>query len=241
MNEKLRKAIRNNNDLYEAVFKEQNLNFRRNDSICYTLEKTPPLYSNLVTISPDWKPDEIFRTIDKNFEKEGWEEWSIKDSFAWLDLSVENFKKLFDAQWFYLKAGDFAPVETSAKLNYKIADNEKVLAEWRIAWDADESLGREIFHPKMLDNPKVFFVAACKGEKIVSGCLVNKTEDVLGVSNFFAPADDIEYWSQTIQFIYDSINFADIVGYERKSLLTKLLPLGFEAVGALSVWLRKKI
>ena len=92
----------------------------------------------------------------------------------------------------------------------------------------------------MLDDPKVFFVAGFKKDEIVSGCLVNKTADVLGISNFFAPSETIDYWSEMINFIFNSIDFADIVGYERSNLVRKLQSFGFEIVGDLTVWLKKR-
>lgn len=239
MNEKLVKAIINNNDLYEAVFKAQNLNWRRNDSICYCLEKTPPFYSNLVTVSDDWRPDEIFRRIDAKFAAENWDEWGIKDSFAVLDLTEFGFKKLFDAEWIYLKAENFKPLEIAGELKYKVIENDRELSNWKIIWDADEKIGNEIFYPQMLENPDVFFVAGFEEEKQVSGCLVNKTADVLGVSNFFAPSEKPHYWSETVAYIFDKMGAADIVGYERSEIVEELKKIGFEAEGDLTVWLKE--
>lgn len=239
MNDKLAKAIRNNNDLYEAVFSPQELQSHRNNSSWYCPEKTPPLYSNLVTVCENWKPDDIFRAIDANFKKENWDEWSIKDSFGCLDLREYGFEKLFDAKWIYLEAERFTPIKMDGKLIYKIVESADVLANWRIAWDSDEKLGKQIFDAELLDNPKVFFIAGYDNEKIVSGCFVNKTADVSGISNFFAPDENINYWSEMIEFIFDSIKVTDIVGYERKNLTEKLQTLGFKTIGDLTVWLKK--
>jgi len=131
MNEKLRKAILNNNDLYEAVFKPHKINFDGNDKIRYSLEKIPPLYSNLVTISQKWKPDEIFKAIDENFKNENWKEWSIKDSFGILDPTKNDFKKLFDANWIYLESANFKPVRNSLKIRFEIIESQKTLQNWR--------------------------------------------------------------------------------------------------------------
>ena len=240
MNEKLKIAILNNNDLYEAVFSAQNMSFLRGRSICYCLEKTPPLYSNLVTVSEKWQPDETLSLIVDNFKRENWEQWSVKDSFAVLDLETFGFRRLFDANWFYLAAARFTPVSNRLGMSYKIVENEKVLTEWRRVWDSDERLGRKIFQPAMLDDPNVRFVAGEDGEKIVSGCLINKTAGILGISNFFAPAQNIEYWSDIIAFVHESIEFTDIVGYQRTDCLQKIQPLGFETTGDLTVWLRDR-
>ena len=239
MNEKLRTAILNNNDLYRAVFKPLNIKSCRNDSIWYCLEEAPPFYSNLVTVSEHWKPDEIFQTIDKNFKDENRNEWSIKDSFAALDLSIYGFNKLFDANWIYLEAANFTPLKTAANLHFKVVKNEKDLSDWRIAWDSNEDLGKQIFHPDLLNDSKIHFVAGYKNENIECGCLLNETENILGISNFFAPEKTIEVWSETIEFVFDSIKAADIVGYERNPLTAKLKTFGFEAIGDLVVWLHK--
>ncbi|HEY0460167.1 MAG TPA: hypothetical protein VGC97_13600 [Pyrinomonadaceae bacterium] len=238
MNEKLKKAILNNNDLYEAVFSAQNINFRHTELIWYCTEKTPPFYSNLVTISRDWRTDEIFDSIEENFKRGNWEKWSIKDSFAALDLTTRGFRKLFDAQWLYLEAAEFTPADNSLEIEYEIVVSERILADWRKAWDGDEQLGKRIFRSAMLENPKIYFLAGYQNEKIVTGCLVNKTGEAFGISNFFAPDSGVEYWSEMIKFIHAFVNFADLVGYERKGLVKKLQPLGFEAVGDLTVWLR---
>ena len=241
MNEKLRKAILNNNDLYEAVFKPHKINFDGNDKIRYSLEKVPPLYSNLVTISQDWKPDEIFKTINENFKNENWKEWSIKDSFGVLDLTKYDFEKLFDASWIYLESINFKPIQNSLKIRFEIIENEKTLQDWRKVWDENKELGKQIFQSEMLNDSSVFFLAGYRDEKIITGCLINKTENVLGISNFFSPEPKIEYWSEIIRFIYESVKIADIVGYEREDFVEKLQPLGFEAIGDLTVWLRKTV
>jgi hypothetical protein len=74
----------------------------------------------------------------------------------------------------------------------------------------------------------------------VSGCFVNRTNNVLGISNFFAPDKNVKYWSETIDFIFSSIGRMNIVGYERKKFTDKLRVLGVESVGDLTVWMKKR-
>ena len=240
MKNKRKKAIRNNNDLYEEIFRSQNIESNRVDSIWYCLCKTPPLYSNLVTVSEEWKPDDVFKAIDQKYEDEKWNEWSIKDSFGVLDLTEFGFGKLFDAQWIYLESAKFTPESKTKNLKYEIVKSEKALTKWRIGWDADEKLGEQIFSSKLLDNPGVYFVAGYDGKQIVSGCFVNRTGDCLGISNFFSLTKDSAYWSEMVSFIFDSIERLDIVGYERKEIVDKLRTLGFEPVGNLTVWLKER-
>ncbi len=238
--DKIQQAIYNNNGLYEAIFANHQIKFKQTDLIRYSLEQTPPLYSNLVTISKDWKPDDIFGNIDIRYENEKWDEWSVKDSFGVLDLSEYGFTKLFDAQWIYIEAKKFKPYGTNGNLHYEIVTTENVLSAWRIAWDSDEQLGKEIFNPKLLNDSKVYFVAGYDGKQIVSGCFVNRTDNVLGISNFFAPDKNIKYWSEIISFIFGSIEQMNIVGYERNELADTLQTLGFVVVGDLTVWLKNR-
>lgn len=240
MKNKRRKAIRNNNDLYEEIFRSQNIESNRADSIWYCLCKTPPLYSNLVTVSEEWKPDDVFKAIDQKYEDEKWNEWSIKDSFGVLDLTEFGFGKLFDAQWIYLEAAKFTPENKIKNLKYEIVGSEEALTKWRINWDTDEKLGEQIFSSKLLDNPGVYFVAGYDGKQIVSGGFVNRTGDCLGISNFFSLTKDLGHWSEMISFIFGSIERLDIVGYERKEIVDKLRTLGFEPVGNLTVWLKER-
>ncbi len=240
MKDKLQKAIRNNNRLYEAIFSSHGIKSHFTDALWYCTAETPPLYSNLVTLSADWKPEDIFRSIDLKYEQERWSKWSIKDSFGVLDLSRYGLTKLFDARWLYLEPDNFKPTAEGPKLRYEILKTEAALSLWRRAWDAEEQLGKEIFDAKLLADESVYFVAGYSGDKILCGCFINRTDDVLGVSNFFSPVEDIGYWSEMIAFIYGSIERSDIVGYERIGLADKLRASGFESIGNLAVWLKKR-
>lgn len=240
MNVKKQKAIRNNNGLYEEIFGSRNIKSIRTDLIWYCLENTPPLYSNLVTISEKWQPDEIFSEIDRKFKIEKWDEWSIKDSFGLLDLNKYGFAKLFNAEWIYLEAEKFTPKSESRNLRYEIVRSEDALAQWRCAWDSDEKTGIQIFSAELLHNPRVFFVAGYDYQQIISGCFVNRTGNVLGISNFFSPEKDSVYWSEIISFIFDTKGRLDIACYERTDLVKDLQSLGFESVGDLIVWLKRK-
>ena len=239
MNDKLQTAINNNHGLYQAIFNHHGVHLHIQEDIAYTEKKVPPLYSNLVTRSKGWRPDHHFTTIDGNYESENWSEWSVKDSFQALNLSRYGFEKLLDAQWIYLGRNNFTPVEPS-RLQYGLIKTMEDLSSWRLAWNLDVALGKGIFNEKLLDDPKIHFVAGYDEESIVSGCLVNETDDVLGISNFFSPDKAILYWSDVITFLGALFRHKDIVGYERDSLVNELVPLGFEGIGNLRVWLKKR-
>jgi hypothetical protein len=231
----LQKCINNNTSLYEAVFRPLGIGHIQTDSIWYTLKQTPPLHSNLITLSPMWRPDRLFHDINFGFISTGWDRWSIKDSFGVLDLTGHRFFKLFDAKWIYLDISKFKPAG-SGGLKYKIVKTAGDLDKWRLAWNTDEQpgIGKSIFSDAMLDDPDIWFVAGYDGDSLLSGCLVNASDDVLGISNFFGPEDN---WSDTISFTRDSIKSADIVGYEQE--FGKFEGLGFDSPGPLSVWVKR--
>ena len=239
MNEKLQKALNNNHGLYQAIFNHYNIHLHIEDSVAYTEKQVPPLYSNLVTRSETWRPDDHLKKIDRKYEAENWREWSIKDSFRVLDLAIYGFAKLFDAQWIYLERRNFKPIHSN-HCHYQFIEAEKDLLDWRLAWNMDASLGNKIFNAKLLDDPNVHFVARHDREKMVSGCFTNKTDGVLGISNFFSSDSTILQWSGIVSYLLTQFSDHVIVGYEREKLVDEVALLGFETIGNLRVWLKKR-
>jgi hypothetical protein len=239
MENKLKIAIQNNNDLYEAVFSQWDIPFQSNDEIWYSFEEVPPLYSNLVTRSPEWRPDATFTKID-NASSARQQDWSIKDSFAVLDLSEHGFAKLFEAKWIHLQLSDFRPLSITHPLIYKILANEEELSTWRLAWDVDEQIGINIFSPRLLNNPRVKFIAGYRKEKLICGCMVNESNSILGISNFYSPARELTYWSDMLGFIFGCFDNKEIVGYERYDLVNQLETIGFRSLGNLAVWIKTR-
>lgn len=154
--------------------------------------------------------------------------------------NIATFEKLFDAQWIYLERNNFKPINPN-HLQYEIIKAEGELLNWRLAWDRDAALGKKIFNAKLLNDPNVHFVAGHDRGKIVSGCFINETDDGLGISIFFAPDSTILHWSGIVSFLLTLCSNKHIVGYECEKLVDELAPLGFEAIGNLSVWLKKRL
>jgi hypothetical protein len=239
--EKRGKAIQNNLDLYKIILGSHQVESFETDDLWYCLERTPPLYSNLITKEKTWAPDSIFEAINRIYETKQWAEWSVKDSFGTLNLTGYGFLKLFDAQWIYLSCKNFS-IRNDHRIQFKIVKDEGDLLKWIKAWEAGEaeSAGNKIFKSTLLANGDVYFVTAYQGTQIIGGCLINTTDKVLGISNSFGPERDIHYWSSLISFVLENIAPLDIVGYIGNELLRLLMSLSFAPVGGLSVWLKKK-
>lgn len=239
MKNKQKLASNNNLALYQAVFASHNKTLEHNENIYFLPVKTPPLYSNLATRSEDWQPDEIFQQIDELAKEENWDDWSIKDSFQCLDLVKFGFEKLFDAQWIYLGSDDFYNANTSDHIDFKIVESEADLQLWIEVWGEGVELGNQIYNKALVENPDVVFVVGYVDEEPQHVALLNKSEDVIGVSNFFVPEKTEAAWSSLVGFIQTKFGSIDIVGYEDAETVSKIKSIGFETVGDLTVWLKK--
>jgi hypothetical protein len=116
----------------------------------------------------------------------------------------------------------------------RLADMGSVQA-WRRAWDADERVAEAIFRSSLIDDERVCFIGGWHGNDLVTGCLLNRTGLVWGVSNAFG-ADNAERWAQLVAFIDEWTGGAALVGYDRDDALPPMAAVGFEPVGDLAVW-----
>lgn len=240
----LQQAVTNNNDFYDEVFGAHGLEFSRTDNAWYTLQRALPLNSNIATRSADWQIDWVFRAIAERARQEAWASWSIKDSFAVLQLEQLGFQRLFDAKWIYLKAGEFKPLGSRARqLRYVVLTTPTLLAAWRAAWnnhEQGENLAETLYIDALLAYPRIKFIAGYDGPSMVSGCILNQSDEVLGISNFFPPNASSKCWADMVQFIQTEIKETGLVGYEQDDeILDGLTKLGFRAVGDLTVWINE--
>lgn len=234
---KLHKAINNNIGLYASIFGSRALTFQQTDDVWYSFDQAPPLYSNLISISRSWEPDDddIMQNLIRGFQNDHWSKLSVKDSFNVLDLTPFGFAKLFDASWVYRETHMELPPSSSSGIEYKPVKDENTFEAWEVAWSAKEEdeFGKQIFDISLLADPNLTFLAGFESGQIVSGCLLNRTDDVLGLSNVFAPNDDPTNTIEMIAAINKYLGTVDIVGYQQNVDLDN----GFESVGELSVWL----
>ena len=236
MSNLLQKAIDNNVGLYRTILGHLGIGWRVETDLAYTDEKAPPYYSNAVTRSERWRPDDRFRRIAEAATTNAWADWSIKDSHDVLDLTPHGFRRLLGASWIHLDAASLQPV--SCDLRFELVAAEDGLALWRAAWDPDLQLGQLLFSPELLTDPDLAFVAGYDGDRLVCGCLVNRTDDVLGISNCFALEGPRACWAAMVRFIIDRLGRFGLVGYERDAALADFQAIGFEPIGSLSVWHR---
>jgi hypothetical protein len=197
-------------------------------------EKGPPYYSNLVTLSRSGEASQ--RAAIESLKSDLPGGFSIKDSFAGLDLSAAGFRLLFDAKWLWRepREGSVNPSE------WKRIASERDLERWESAWAENGSpTSTRVFLPPVLDEPAMALLGVERDGALIAGCAANRSSGgVVGFSNFFAATEDRD--ALRADAISEVAAFAPgcaIVGYDRGDDLRAMLSLGFRSVGSLRVWL----
>ena len=232
--------MRNNADWCEIVCSAHGSPGEFVDTMWINRGRIPRFYPNAQTTSRGaTRQIELIRELSREPLPGG---RAFKDSFAALDLAPLGFTLLFEARWIWLPREKGPGLHAvSAELAWKIVRSEDSLAEWERAWrnaNGDTNPAR-VFLPVLLDNPEVAFVAGYRGERIVAGAIGNRSEGVVGWSNFFAAQgeDPRACASGSLAALYRNFPDAAIVGYEEGEMLRLAESLGFESIGPLRVWL----
>jgi hypothetical protein len=231
------RAARNNAEWCDAVCRAHGNPGEFHDDIWLNRNAVPRFYPNAGTLAEP-SPRQL-ALIDELIAARLPSGWAIKDSFSMLDLESRGFRMLFDAEWIYLPVSRIKDVaRTSAR--WEIMRNDLALAEWESAWSrsAGDTSEDRIFLPSILENKDVAVVAGFRDGHIVAGAIANRSDDVVGWSNFFAPAsemfDDAVASLATIVRVFPGL---PIVGYEHGDDLRNAHSLGFESIGSLRVWM----
>jgi hypothetical protein len=198
----------------------------------------PPGYPNLVTLGPELEPAlAAARELDRARPSAA---WAVKDSFAVLPLAQAGFRLLFAAEWIVRSALPWRPRERSPGDRWLRVQSEPALAAWEAAWG--ESRGRpRVFPPALLLRSEVAIMAVLGAEgSIAAGVIANRSEGVVGISNFFANGEARASLRATcIDAAIDAFPGLPLVGYELGRDLLESQALGFERLGSLRIWARQ--
>lgn len=144
----------------------------------------PLYYSNLVTRTVEGETAQLER-IRALAAAPPKPTWSVKDSFARLDLERLGLRGLFDAHWYGLDPG--VPVAGLASCSFTTAES---LERWERRWQLHSPApGRRIFPESLLDDPAITFLEATRDGEPAGGAVLNLSPGAVGLSNVF-PADD---------------------------------------------------
>lgn len=198
----------------------------------------PPFYSNAVTLRLDAETEQMALIRELAGERAA---FSVKDSFARLDLRSLGFAILFEAMWLWRDAGHPAPPDPSG-LVWSVVDDAARLAAWEAAW-AGLHTGQavpeadRVFRPAILAEPGLSLLAGERDGRIAAVAAANLTGQVVGVSNVFAPAAEAAAcWAGVVAFVARLHPGQALVGYERGDDLAHALAVGFQTIAPLQVW-----
>jgi hypothetical protein len=235
MNDEAVICASNNVDWYEAIFRSHGLTGEIIDGIWISRDSPPPYYSNAVTLAPSGQAAQIARLRD--LKGVLGTRWSVKDSFAALDLSPIGFRPLFEAEWIWCDASD-APDPGAGGITWRPVTNAGQLEQWEAAWRKNGSpTETPVFVPNLLTNPTVSLFGGYRAGTVVAGCAGNRSAEAVGFSNFFV--DDGEEPLAVAGAIAEVARFGaglPIVGYLAGEGLARVTTLGFRSVGPLRIW-----
>jgi hypothetical protein len=165
--------------------------------------------------------------------------WSVKDSFACVDLGALGCRELFSAHWLWR-----APLVGGARpggLRRQLVADALELAEWEHAWaGGGPPKAERIFLPALLDDPSTAVIGFERAERIVAGLTAHRAGGVVGLTNLFVPADEPDrYREACVHAAATLFPGLPLVSYELDAEAPAFMRLGFETIGALRVWVRE--
>ena len=238
IDERTIRAARNNAEWCDAVCRAHGIPGEFHQDIWLNRHPVPRFYPNAGTLAEPSRGQ--LDLIDELIAARLPPGWAIKDSFSALDLSSRGFQVLFVAEWICLSVArvkDMAAARPT--MRWEVVRDDRALAEWESAWSgsAGDSGGDRIFLRSLLENKDVAVVAGFRDRRIIAGAIANRSDGVVGWSNFFAPkAELLECAAESLATITRVFPNLPIVGYEHGDELRDALALSFESIGPLRVW-----
>jgi hypothetical protein len=169
------------------------------------------------------------------------EAFAVKDSFDALDGAALGLRLLFEAEWIVHAADRAAPVEEGPVCWVEVREPE-ALTSWEDAWRGTpppaELAAVRLFPAQLLGDPDVVFLAGERDGRIVATGVLHRTEKVVGLSN--VTGDLAGAFRACAAASSTRFPGLPVVGYERGPELEAALAAGFERLGGLAVWERRK-
>jgi hypothetical protein len=223
----LHAAVINNARWCDAVCRSHGYPGEFTGRLWISADHVLPFYPNAITLSPDVTAAEATDGQDPS------RPYSIKDSFARLDLAPHGLTPLFDATWIAMPApaGGDEP-------SWDVVTNPGDLVRWEAAWaGGGEVVG--LFQPALLDDADCAVLACRRDGAQVGGAIAYTAGGVTGISNVFKSGiADGPLWAGAVRAIARVRPGLPIVGYERGEDLAEARQAGFTALGSLRVWAR---
>lgn len=225
-----RAAARNNAEWCHAFSRTHGIAGRFQAAFWSSPVRTPPYYPDAVTLRPNIAVEHLLSGIDVG------EGCTVKDSFACLDLSAAAFRPLFRAEWLVrqpAKGRRAAPREWSA------LTTEAQLRGWEASW-GEVPGGSGFFRPALLKDETIAVLAGYDGDRIVAGAIANRSANVIGLSNVFDAAGELDSaWTAGAAAAATLWGDLPTLGYDSGDALHAAHDAGFESIGELVVWINE--
>jgi hypothetical protein len=232
------KAAKNNADLCDCICRSHGVPGEFHGHMWANRRSVPPFYPNAITLDGS-KSIEQYEVIRELTNIGIPSRWAVKDSFETLDLTSEGFRELLTGQWIYWPGTSRIRKVHREAIRWETVKDEKGLINWERAWRGKTPEGKRIFLPPLLGDDRVFIVAVFREDSIVAGCIGNRSNESVGVSNIFLPNEkSLEFRAGCVAAILDWSQGLPVVGYESGEDLMAMGALGFESVGPLRVWIK---
>ncbi|HEV8244456.1 MAG TPA: hypothetical protein VGP93_01680 [Polyangiaceae bacterium] len=237
-------AVQNNSKWCDAIGRAHDAPGEFHDAYWINRGKVPPYTSKLITLAGAEHAETQLAAIRSLISAEPEAHFSVKDAFQSLDLAPLGFAVLFEAMWICGAPASPVPVDPGEQLKWSVVRDSDELAEWELAWRgspanlAVDGMPR-VFPPSLLEEPGLHFLAGKRGATTVASGALNRTFDVVGLSNVFSGMTGLgPLFPGCVRLARDLYPGIALVGYERGEGLLAAEKAGFAAVRALTVWKR---
>lgn len=204
----------------------------------------PPYTPKFITLAGAEAAPGQREAIRELAESQGEHGFAVKDSFQCLDLGPLGFTEMFRAYWIHREGGSTPPRDASELLQWSVLKDTLRFPEWEHAWrgcptDAIERQSPTAFLPSLIGAPGVHLLAGSLGERIVATAVLNRTGDVVGLSNVCAGvAGAGPVFPGCVRLAHALYPALPLVGYEQGEALGSAEQAGFTRLAGLTVWQR---
>lgn len=235
MPDRIALAARNNAHWVDAVCRSHGIHGSFDDDAWTAPMHTPPYYPDAVTLAPDVDRDDLLARIDAS------DGCSVKDSWARLDLTSDDFAQLATGQWLWHEPTSPSTAQGDSRVWRRVEDGDEMRL-WLRAW-SHEPDAEGILRTTLLDEPGVHVLAARDSHDgdapVVAGGIVNVTGEVAGLGNLFSQDGDQERtWRGALRTVRDLVGGLPVVGWEAGDGIRAATAAGCEQLGPLTVWVR---
>lgn len=227
-------AARNNALWCDTVARTHGLTGQFGPMAWSSAARTPPLYPDAVTLSPDATVDDVLTAIALGPGA------AVKDSWARLDLSPPGFAPVIHGQWLWHDPVVVDPVLAGDARVWRAVRSTAELERWVSHW-AEGPEHASILRPALLDTPGIHVLAAvdesADDTEFVAGGIANVTRDVVGLTNLFSvDGDEERLWAEASKAVAALAPGLAQVAWDAGSGIDAARGAGFDTIGPLTVW-----